>query len=83
MGIKSSFLSNKGVAIAIAMLVGGSSGILLRANTGVEENLIVTQTVRTIKGMVTDQNGEPLIGCNVVVVGSQEGVITDLNGNSL
>ena len=80
MGIKSSFLSNKGVAIAIAMLVGGSSGILLRANTGVEENLIVTQTVRTIKGMVTDQNGEPLIGCNVVVVGSQEGVITDLNG---
>lgn len=80
MGIKSNFLSSKGIAIAIIMLVGGSSGFLLRANTGVEANLIVAQTGRTVKGVVTDQNGEPLIGCNVVVVGSQEGVITDLNG---
>lgn len=80
MRIKPSFLSSKGAVIALAMLVGGSSGTLLLANTGVEENLIVTQTGRTIKGVVTDQNGEPLIGCNVVVVGSQEGVITDFDG---
>lgn len=80
MRTKSNFLSSKGIAIAIIMLVGGSSGFLLRANTGVEANLIVAQTGRTVKGIVTDQNGEPLIGCNVVVVGSQEGVITDLNG---
>lgn len=80
MRIKPSFLSSKGAVIALAMLVGGSSGTLLLANTGVEENMIVAQTGRTVKGVVTDQNGEPLIGCNVVVVGSQEGVITDLDG---
>lgn len=80
MGIKSNFLSGRGAILALAMLVGGSSGALLRASTGIEENLIVAQTGRTIKGMITDQNGEPLIGCNVVVVGSQEGVITDLDG---
>lgn len=80
MRIKPSFLSSKRAVIVLAMLVGGSSGTLLLANAGVEENLIVTQTGRTVKGVVTDQNGEPLIGCNVVVVGSQEGVITDLDG---
>ena len=76
MRIKPSFLSSKRAVIVLAMLVGGSSGTLLLANAGVEENLIVAQTGRTVKGVVTDQNGEPLIGCNVVVVGSQEGVIT-------
>lgn len=80
MGIKSNFLSGKGAVLALAMLVGGSSGALLRADIGMEENLIVAQSGRTIKGTVTDQNGEPLIGCNVVVLGSQEGVITDLDG---
>ena len=80
MRINPSFLSSKGAVIALAMLIGGSSGTLLLANTGIEENLIVAQTGRTIKGVVTDQNGEPLIGCNVVVVGSQEGVITDFDG---
>ena len=41
---------------------------------------MVVQTGRTIKGLVTDANGEPLIGCNVVVVGSNAGVITDIDG---
>lgn len=80
MGIKSNFLSGRGAVLALAMLVGGSSGALLRANTGMEENQIVAQAGRTIKGTVTDPSGEPLIGCNVVVVGSQEGVITNLDG---
>lgn len=38
------------------------------------------QAGRTVKGLVTDVNGEPLIGCNVVVVGSNAGVITDIDG---
>ena len=49
-------------------------------NDSVEESLMVVQTGRTIKGLVTDANGEPLIGCNVVVVGSNAGVITDIDG---
>ena len=67
MEIKSKFLCSKGVALAFAMLLGGSPGVLLYANDSVEESLMVVQTGRTIKGLVTDANGEPLIGCNVVV----------------
>ena len=70
----------KGVALAFAMLLGGSPGVLLYANDSVEESLMVAQAGRTIKGLVTDANGEPLIGCNVVVVGSNAGVITDIDG---
>ena len=67
--------------MAFAILLGGSSGIVLYANESVEESMIVAQTGRTIKGSVTDANGEPLIGCNVVVVGGMAGVITDIDGN--
>lgn len=70
MEIKSKFLCSKGVALAFAMLLGGSPGVLLYANDSVEESLMVVQTGRIIKGLVTDANGEPLIGCNVVVIGS-------------
>lgn len=34
----------------------------------------------TITGTVTDANGEPLVGVNVVVKGTSTGAITDLNG---
>ena len=80
MEIKSKFLCSRGVALAFAMLLGGSPGIALYANESVEESLIAAQTGRTIKGLVTDANGEPLIGCNVVVVGGNAGVITDIDG---
>ncbi len=34
-----------------------------------------------IRGTVTDQNGEPLIGATVMVKGTQKGTATDLEGN--
>lgn len=80
MEIKPNFLSRRGVVMVVAMLIGGSSGALLQANTHAKESMIVAQTGRIIKGVVTDQHGEPLIGCNIVVVGSQKGVITDIDG---
>ena len=80
MEINPGFLLRRGVTMAIVLLIGGSSSALLQANTYTEESLIISQTGRIIKGIVTDQNGEPLIGCNVVVVGLQEGVITGLDG---
>lgn len=80
MEIKPKFLSRKGVIMTMALLIGSSSGTLLQANTYTEESLIVSQTGKTIKGVVTDQNGEPLIGCNIVVVSLQKGVITDIDG---
>ena len=36
---------------------------------------------RTITGQILDENGEPLIGANVVVKGQNTGVITDIDGN--
>ena len=35
---------------------------------------------RTVKGTVSDAQGEPIIGANVVIVGGTKGVITDLDG---
>jgi len=80
MEIKPKFLSRKGVIVTVALLIGSSSGVLLQAKTSTEESLIVSQTGKIVKGVVTDQNGEPLIGCNIVVVGLQKGVITDIDG---
>lgn len=34
-----------------------------------------------IKGNVVDENGEPIIGANILVKGSTNGTITDINGN--
>lgn len=43
-------------------------------------NFAVAQT--TISGTVTDaSNGDPLIGANILVVGTSSGAITDLDGN--
>ena len=35
---------------------------------------------RTVKGTVSDAQGEPIIGANVEIVGGTKGVITDLDG---
>ena len=36
----------------------------------------------TLKGRITDkETGEPLIGCNVIIVGTELGAATDLEGN--
>ena len=55
MEMKPSFLSRRGVVMAIALLIGGSSGALLQANTHTKENLVISQTGKVIKGVVTDQ----------------------------
>ena len=44
MEMKPSFLSRRGVVMAIALLIGGSSGALLQANTHTKENLVISQT---------------------------------------
>jgi len=39
------------------------------------------QTVRPVTGIVKDQNGEPVIGANIVEKGTTNGIVTDMNGN--
>ena len=52
--------------VALALLFAGSAG---------------AQETETIQGMVRDVTGEPLIGASVIEKGTNNGVITDVDGN--
>lgn len=39
------------------------------------------QDSKIVKGSIVDENGEPVIGANVIEKGTTNGVITDMNGN--
>ena len=39
------------------------------------------QQGKTITGKVTDINGEPIIGANIIEVGTTNGTVTDIDGN--
>lgn len=40
----------------------------------------VQQSIKNISGIITDTKGEPIIGANVVEIGSTNGTITDIDG---
>ena len=44
------------------------------------ENMVEQQTGKKVTGTVLDQNGEPVIGANVVEKGTTNGTITDVEG---
>ena len=50
------------------------------AISGLNDVQIITQKGRTIKGTVTDNFG-PVIGANVLIKGTKNGMITDMDGN--
>ncbi len=63
-------------------------GTLLKVKRWVVSSLLTTlpftmmaQGSRTVHGNVTDEQGEPLIGVTVMAVGSQQGAVTDFDGN--
>lgn len=81
MKVKLKFNFSKSKLLAIAILLGGTYNSVLQAKTDTEESKSVSQTVRTVKGSVVDNSGEPLIGVSVIVEGTTIGVITDIDGN--
>lgn len=54
--------------------------ILTAATVVVAASASFAQNTITVKGVVTDSQKEPLIGVNVKVKGTSQGVATDLNG---
>ena len=40
-----------------------------------------TQQKRTITGSICDVNGDPIVGANIVVKGTTDGTVTDIDGN--
>ena len=78
-------LSSKRVLVStsLIMLLSGSAWAVSSQETVENGDAItaVPQQHRTIKGIVKDANGEPIIGANVIVKGNKTiGVITNLNG---
>jgi TonB-linked SusC/RagA family outer membrane protein len=41
----------------------------------------VQQQQKTITGKVTDSNGEPIIGATILIKGTSQGTVTDIDGN--
>lgn len=39
------------------------------------------QQIKKISGVITDSNGEPIIGVNILIKGTGNGTITDMDGN--
>lgn len=55
--------------------------ILLLKKNSENTDLINRQESKKITGTIRDTKGEPIIGANVVVKGTTNGTITDINGN--
>ena len=58
-------------------MVAGFPGTL-SASTG---TMIAAQQTKSISGTIVDSNGIPVIGANVLVKGTTNGTITDIDGN--
>ena len=54
---------------------------IILSNTMINASTDRTQQAGNVKGRVVDINGEPIIGANVIVVGTSRGAITDIDGN--
>ena len=54
--------------------------ILYDKAVGAEEVQATMQAI-TVKGTVADATGEPIIGASILVKGTSNGVITDIDGN--
>lgn len=66
----------------VAMLILLSPAVPLHmyaADADVQQTVLQNNT--KVKGVVKDVNGDPVIGANVMVVGTTTGMITDLDGN--
>lgn len=77
-------LQNKSVPAALDVILKGTGFVFeIHGNYVVitKKKAAVEQTLKTIKGQVVDDNGEPLIGVNVSLGGGSTGTITDVDGN--
>ena len=61
------------------MLCLAALGSLMTSPMPVSASVLQSQTIKT-QGQVVDEQGEPLIGVNVIVKGSRTGAVTDLDG---
>lgn len=79
---KKEFLSKKTLlfVFSILLLVPVENNLFARSDRG-GNSAELQQTTRKITGTVTDSNGEPVVGVSVVIKGTSNGTMTDVNGN--
>ena len=70
------------VALAIGLLcMSTGGGEAFAASPEVNALQSVEQAKVTVKGIVLDENGDPVIGASVVDASGKNGTVTDANGN--
>lgn len=66
--------------LAFSTGVGVAPLMASSENSSLHEVAAIQQQTVTLTGTVTDKNGEPIIGANVIQKGTSNGVITDFDG---
>lgn len=67
---------------SLALITTGTLGAAGHDFTSPHADMVTSiMQQKTIKGKVVDSLGEPIIGANVIVKGTVNGVITDIDGN--
>ena len=83
MNTLNSNLKSKHILLAGMLSLGAMTVFAVPSLSGeITASYSVSQQSQTVKGVVVDKStGEPIIGANVVVKGTTNGVITDFDGN--
>lgn len=69
------------MAVAVCTLFLGSGNVMAtQTTTGSSPEVTEQLQTQTANGLVTDSNGDPVIGASVVEKGTTNGIITDING---
>ena len=72
------FLRN--YSLCACMVVLGGIAFPMPARATVATELATQQKTKQITGVVSDEHGTPIVGANVIEMGTTNGVITDLDG---
>ncbi len=67
-------------ALTTMFLGGNALSANASATTGATPKPSAEQQKNTVRGTVTDQAGEPIIGASIVIKGTTKGVVTDTEG---
>ena len=74
------FFNNKLSLLKFILLSIAFGSFFVSEGYATTKSVAITQQEKTVKGKVTDDNDEPLIGVSVRVAGTSAGTVTDSDG---